>query len=82
VRSKDQSSAIIDDVADGWQGADDSGVVGDLPMLIERDVKIDPAEHPFASEVNISDGFFLQHHRSPEQEKGQVVKTCPSVGKY
>jgi hypothetical protein len=46
MRHQDQSSLAFNDIPDRWQGFNDSTVIRDPPVLIERDVKIDPCEHP------------------------------------
>jgi hypothetical protein len=55
MRGENQPAAIVDDVTDRWHGRLDARIVGDLAVVVEGDVEVDAAEHPFAFEVDVTD---------------------------
>ena len=61
MRGQDQPAALGQDVADGRQGGDDAGVVGDLLLIVEGDVEVDPTENSFTLEREIFDGDLVEH---------------------
>ena len=66
VGAEDDLGLMVDQVLDGRQRSDDALVVGD-DAILERDVKVAADQHPFAGDVDIFDGFFIQriHHTKP-----------------
>lgn len=50
-----ESAAIVENVVEGWQRHSDTGVVGDIAVLIERHVEIDAYQDLAAGKGDISD---------------------------
>ena len=59
VASQDNSSAVIEQVVDGRQRANHTGVVGDVLIFIERNVIVNADKYFFALDVNIFQGFLI-----------------------
>lgn len=53
MTAENDFSPIADQVLDGGQGGADSGVVGDVKVVVQRDVQIDPYEHPLALQLRL-----------------------------
>lgn len=56
VGAKNQLGAALDEVFDGWERAFDACFIGDLALVVERDVEIDTHEDFFAVNVEVGDG--------------------------
>ena len=39
---QDDAAAVFEDLFNGWDGGSDTGVIGDLELVVERDIEIDP----------------------------------------
>ena len=59
VASQDNSSAVIEQVVDGRQRANHTGVIGDVLIFIERNVVVNADKYFFALDVNIFQGFLI-----------------------
>ena len=56
VGSQDDPGLGGDRVPDGGQRGADAGVVGDAPLLVQRDVEVHADEDPLPGEVELVDG--------------------------
>ena len=65
---QDQPPTLGQDIAQGRQGGDDPGIVGDFPVLVEGDVEVDPAENPFSLQVEVFDGDLVEHLGASENQ--------------
>ena len=63
VGTQDDLGPFIDDVIDGGQRGPDTGVIGDLKRIIERDIEIGADDHPLAAQLHIVDDLLVQVHR-------------------
>ena len=63
MASQDYSSAVIQQVIDGRQSAHHASIVGDVLVLIERNVVVHADKHFFAFDVNVFDGFLIHTMR-------------------
>ena len=61
MAGQDYSCAVIEQVVDGRQGANHTGVVGDVLMFIERNVVVNADKYFFALDVNIFQGFLIHY---------------------
>ena len=49
---EDDSRAVVAEVLDGGNGSSDPSIVGDLLVLVERNVEVDSDEHFLSSEIS------------------------------
>ena len=71
VAGHDHGRPMLQQVDEGGDAGPDPGVVGD-PAVVQRDVQIGPQEDPFALDVDVANGQFVQrpepgdrHRRAP-----------------
>jgi len=57
----------------GRQRFPDPGDVGYLTVMVQRDIEVDPDQHPFPFKIGIFDGF--QFHGIPDFISGQIYQT-------
>jgi hypothetical protein len=48
MRSENQSTTLLEDIAECWQRGGNAGVVGNPALVVEGDVEIDPAKNVFS----------------------------------
>lgn len=53
MTGENDSSAIIHQIFDGRNSGSDPGIIGDLQIVIERNIEIDPHEHPLALQISL-----------------------------
>lgn len=64
---EDDSGAMFHEVLDRRHSGPDPGVIGDVEILIERDIEIHPHEHPLALQISaleIAHALLRRHCRS------------------
>jgi hypothetical protein len=67
VGTEDHLGAVIDGAIDGGQRRANTGVVGDLVLIIQWDVEIGSDDDALISQHNIVDRLFAQFHGSSVQ---------------
>ena len=55
VGGDDEPTAVTDDLLEGGEGSTDAGVVGDLEIIVQRDVEVDTHEDALTAEVVVLD---------------------------
>lgn len=67
---EDDFGAVLDEVLDGGNGGADSGVVGDVLVVVERDVEVGPHEHLLSFQVRRSQvaHALLRHRHHPSRD--------------
>ena len=49
---EDDARAVVAEVLDGGNGSSDPSIIGDLLVLVERNVEVDSDEHFLSSEIS------------------------------
>ena len=60
--AENHGSTLLQQVLNGGEGLADAAVVGDYALVVGGDVEIAAAEHLFALEICIEDGFLFVVH--------------------
>src|SRR5574337_297617 len=79
VGDKHDLRPMSDRVADRRKGAADARVVGDRPLLVDRDVEIDANQEPFPLELQVIDTEY-GHHSSLHSTRTSV-RRVPYIGR-
>ena len=57
VRHQHDHAFVVQDLVDGRQGGAHTGVVGDVEVVVQRDVEIDADNHAFVFEIDLIDVY-------------------------
>src|SRR5687767_9509795 len=65
VRTQNGFAAVVNYAVDGWKGGTDTGVVGNLEGIVQRDIKVCADDDPLAGQGHVVDRLLMQIHGDP-----------------